>query len=56
MAKGTVTSHIADCEYEIQLKYNRETFDRRIQQLTDKITTIEDSITEIEEALDYGGF
>ena len=56
MGKGTIDSHIAEGEYEVQLKYNRETFDRRIAQLTAKIADIEEQITVYEDALTYGGF
>lgn len=56
MGKGTIDSHIADGEYEVQLKYDRETFDRRIAALNEKITSIEDQITVYEDALEYGGF
>ncbi len=55
MGKGGVNEHTADCEYEIQTKYNRETFDRRIEQLNNKIVDIDLRISEIEDALDYGG-
>ncbi|KKN36232.1 hypothetical protein LCGC14_0775620 [marine sediment metagenome] len=56
MGKGTVESHIADGEYEVQLKYDRETFDRRIAQLNTKITDFDTRITDIEDALEYAGF
>jgi len=56
VGKGTIDSRIADGEYEVQLKYNRETFDRRIEQLTAKIASIEEQITVYEDALAYGGF
>ena len=56
MGKGTVESHIADGEYEIQLKYNRETFDRRIAALNTKAADIQTRITKIEDALGYAGF
>ena len=55
MGKGSVNEHTADGEYQIQLKYNRETFDRRIEQLNDKVVDIDLRISEIEDALDYGG-
>ncbi len=54
MGKGTIDSHIADGEYEVQLKYSRDTFDRRVSQLNSKIADLETRIADVEAALEYG--
>jgi len=51
---GTIDSHLADGEYDVQLKYNRAAFDEKLAALEVKIAAYEERITEIEDAIEYG--